>query len=76
MVPTVYLKIALINDYRNIRLHPYLPKAWIGRAASGLALGYAELAVADAHKARLLLKDLNPALWTTPRKTWTVWRSM
>ena len=68
MVPTAYLKKALVNDYRDIRLHPYLPKAWIGRAARFLALGYAELAVADAHKARLLLKDLSPALWNDTEK--------
>ena len=28
-----------------------------------LALGYAELAVADAHKARLLVKELDSAVW-------------
>lgn len=62
MVPNAYLKKALIGDHREIRLHPYLPSAWIGRAATLLALGYAELAVADAYRACLLVKELNLAV--------------
>lgn len=48
------LKRALILNHRDIRVAPYLPRAWLDRAGTFLRLGFAELAVADAHKALLL----------------------
>ena len=39
-----------------IRLLPYHPEVWVGRAATFLELGYGELATSDAYKAHLLCK--------------------
>ena len=44
----------MIHDHCLIRLVPYHPQVWIARSASFLALGYGELAAADAYKAHLL----------------------
>ena len=50
------LKKCLISGYRNIRLSPYDPRAWLGRASTFLCLGYGDLAIADAHRAVLLVE--------------------
>ena len=44
----------MIQDHCLIRLLPYHPQVWVSRAATFLALGYGELATADAYKAHLL----------------------
>ena len=44
----------MIQDHCQIRLLPYHPQVWVDRAATFLALGYGELAAADAYKAHLL----------------------
>jgi len=53
---SVLRKKALISDYSVVRKEPYWPQAWIGRGMTLLNLGYGELAVADAHKGRLLIE--------------------
>ena len=63
MMPPSIMKKGLISDYRSIRLTPYDPQVWIGRAGTLLGLGYGELAVADAYRARLLVDAfLHPQL--------------
>lgn len=52
----VLRKKALISDYREIRMEPYYPQAWIERGATLLDLGYGELAIADAYRGRLLIE--------------------
>jgi len=53
---SVLRKKELISGYREIRMKPYCPQAWIGRGMTLLNLGYGELAVADAHRGRLLIE--------------------
>ena len=45
----------LIAYHQELRLNPYNPKKWIDRGRHYIELGYGELAVSDAYKARLLL---------------------
>ncbi|MCJ1249747.1 hypothetical protein MMC30_006973 [Trapelia coarctata] len=51
-------KKGIIHDYMDIRLNPYSPRVWIGRAGTLLSLRYDELAVGDTYKGRLLLDTL------------------
>ena len=50
------MKKCLILDHRKIRLSPYNPRVWLGRAGTFLCLGYGDLAIADAHRALLLVE--------------------
>lgn len=61
---SILRKKVLISDYREIRIEPYYPQAWIGRGMTLLNLGYGELAVADAHRGRLLID----AFWAGEKK--------
>lgn len=45
----------LIARCRAIRLDPYNPNTWLDRATHFMEMGYGELAVSDAYKARLLV---------------------
>lgn len=53
------VKKRLIHDHREIRLSPYLPHVWVGRAATLLTLGYGDLAAADAYRCRLLCEAVS-----------------
>ena len=55
-MPSELIKKCLISDHRNIRLSPYDPRAWLGRAGTFLCLGYGELAIADAYRALILVE--------------------
>ncbi len=50
--------------HRRIRLEPYNPKVWIDRGRHFIRLGYGELAVSDAYKARVLLDSFLSAFDT------------
>ena len=51
------LKKILIYNYQDIRLLPNHPRPWLARSATLLRLGYGELTVSDAYKARLLVES-------------------
>ena len=53
-MPRAIARKGLISDHKEIRLTPYYPQVWVGRAGTLFGLGFGELAVADAYKARLL----------------------
>lgn len=55
-MPLELLKKCLISDHRNVRLSPYHPRAWLGRAGTFLCLGFGDLAVADAYRALTLVE--------------------
>ena len=55
-MPPELIKKCLISAHRNIRLSPYDPRAWLGRAGTFLCLGYGDLAIADAYRALILVE--------------------
>ncbi|KAL8793033.1 MAG: hypothetical protein Q9195_004344 [Heterodermia aff. obscurata] len=56
LMPPELMKKCLISDHQNIRLSPYDPRAWLGRAGTLLCLGYGDLAISDAYRALILVE--------------------